>query len=199
MSDAGHQSPSRTALMYALLAGAGALAGHWISPGRGALVGAAAATGWEAAWFLRRYQARQDAYARALAHARQLGLPLVVIGAPDRGSRNDMCGDLVIDIAPSNACPNFIQADISRSIPLPNDSAVVFIPYVLEYVGDLDAAVRELNRVAPGRVYMLRVEPWTLTAYYYQGAKRTVPADLFPDPQIPALPAARADTRIVAR
>lgn len=180
---AGHASSSYLAFQWALLAGVGALAGHLIAPrSRGALIGALATTGWEATWWLRRLQARRETYDRALAHARRVGLPLAVIGAPDRGTTNGMCGDLVIDIAPSHSCPNTIQADITKSIPLPDNSVVVFIPYVLEYVSDLDAAVREIRRVAGDRVYMLSVQPWTATAHFYQGAKRVVPSNLFTTP-----------------
>ena len=94
-----------------------------------------------------------------------------------------MCGDLVVDIAEGpGSCPSYVQADITKRIPLPDDSAVIFIPYVLEYVSDYDAAVRELQRVAPGRVHHLRVEPWTATAYFYQGARRVVSSSL-PSPR----------------
>jgi hypothetical protein len=47
---------------------------------------------------------------------------------------------------------------------------------VLEYVDDYDAALAELQRISGGHLYIVRVEPWTLAAYFYPGAKRTLPA-----------------------
>lgn len=182
----GHQDPTRGLLMYAALAGIGGLAGYLISGTRsGAMIGAAVPVAWEAGWWLRRVQLRESTFRLARAHADRLGMPLVVVGAPDRGLRTKMCGDVTVDIAPSSACANFVQADVTRpgSIPLPDDSAVVFVPYVLEYVSDLDAAVREIRRVGGDRVYNLRVEPWTATAYVFKGARRTVPSDIFGAPE----------------
>ena len=188
MADAGHQQKARGLLMYATLAGVGGLVGYLVRPSLGAaLLGAAIPVGWETAWWVRRAQLREQTFQEASAHAKRLGLPLVVVGAPDRGFKTNQCGDVTIDIAPSSSCPNFIQTDITKRIPLPDDSAVVFVSYVLEYVSDLDAAVRELKRVGGDRVYNLRVQPWTATAYFFQGAKRTVPAGLFPTPQPPTV------------
>ena len=129
---------------------------------------------WEGFWWARRRDDRRELYERALAHARTVGLPLVVVGAPDRGATaGPGCGDLVIDIQPSR-CPNFLQADITKPLPIPSNSAVVFVSCVLEYVGDFGAAWRELQRIAPGRVYVCRVPPWTFSAYLYPGARRVV-------------------------
>jgi len=82
-------------------------------------------------------------------------------------------GDLVVDIAPSE-CPNSIVADICAGIPLADDCCVVYVSCVLEYVDDLQAACREIERVSGGNVFVTRVEPWTLTAYLYPGARRTL-------------------------
>ena len=86
---------------------------------------------------------------------------------------------MVIDIEPS-ACPNFVQADICKKIPLADNSAVIFVSCVLEYVSDVDAAMKELMRVSGGNLFVARVEPWTLTAYLYPGAQRTLPGDVLP-------------------
>jgi len=137
-------------------------------------VGAVAA--WEVFWWARRAHRRTVIYNQALERAQEMRLPLVVVGAPDRGAtRGPGCGDLCLDIGDS-ICPRFIKADIGQHIPLQDDSAVVFVSCVLEYVEDYDAAMEELQRVSGGRLYIVRVEPWTLTAYLYPGAKRTIPA-----------------------
>lgn len=130
---------------------------------------------WEAGWWARRVARREAVYEAALARARADGVPLVVVGAPDAGStRGPGCGDVSVDILPS-ACPRHIQADITKRLPFADNSVVVFVSCVLEYVDDLDAALRELQRVSGGRLYVVRVEPWTVTAYVYPGAKRTLP------------------------
>lgn len=136
------------------------------------LVGLAA---WEAIWWADRVQNRQSLYDRAKAHARALRMPLVVLGAPDRGAtRGPGCGDLTLDLGPTQ-CPCSMQIDVSKQIPLPTNSAIIFVSCVLEYVNDLPSAWHELQRVAPGRVYVSRVQPWTLTAYLYPNARRTIP------------------------
>ena len=133
---------------------------------------------WESLWWANRVHNRHTLYDKAKAHARSMKLPLVVVGAPDRGmTRGPGCGDLTLDIA-STQCPCRMQVDITKRVPLPNNSAVVFVSCVLEYVNDLPSAWRELQRIAPKRVYVSRVQPWTLAAYLYPGAKRTLNAQL---------------------
>jgi len=134
----------------------------------------AALAAWEAGWWLRRRTLRSITFDLAKAEAIRLGRPLVVIGAPDGGVTSGYgCGDVTVDIQAS-ACPVSIQADITKRIPLPDDSAVVFVSCVLEYVGDYEAAMRELCRVSGGHLHVVRVEPWTLTAFLYPGARRLV-------------------------
>jgi hypothetical protein len=138
----------------------------------------AAVAAWEATWWAVRTHNRSSTYQCAARRAAALGRPLLVVGAPDGGVTSGYgCGDLTLDLTKSS-CPNHIQADITKQIPLNNDSVVVFVSCVLEYVNDLDAAMRELVRVSGGNLFITRVEPWTLTAYLYPGAKRTIPASL---------------------
>lgn len=130
---------------------------------------------WEALWWVVRVDRRDALYAEACQAATTLRRPLVVIGAPDLGpTRGPGAGDLVVDIAPSQ-CPRSVVADICDRIPLESDSCVVFVSCVLEYVDDYDAAMREILRVSGGHCYIARVEPWTLTAHLYPGARRTIP------------------------
>lgn len=134
-------------------------------------------TAWETAWWHKRVVDRKDAYKRALGHARAIGKPLLVVGAPDRGPTPSPSGDIVCDIGPSKA-PVALQADITKRIPLPDDSVVAYVCCVLEYVSDLDAAMSELGRVAGDRIYIVRVQPWTLTGLVYPGRRRMLDASL---------------------
>jgi SAM-dependent methyltransferase len=142
---------------------------------------AVAVAAWEGWWWLSRQHRRDQLYAEAKTLAQSLGKKLVVVGAPDRGATSSPASadDIVLDLGPSKA-PNFIQCDICKRIPLPDDSCVVFVSCVLEYVADVDAALAELHRISGGRVYAVCVEPWTLTAYLYPDAKRTLGHDLRP-------------------
>lgn len=131
---------------------------------------------WEVAWWARRRARRTAVYREAVVRAARLHRPLVVVGAPDGGVTSGYgCGDLTLDLFESPACPRTIAADITKKIPLADDTVVVFVSCVLEYVTDLEAALRELRRVSGGELFVVRVEPWTLTAYLYPGAKRTLP------------------------
>lgn len=134
---------------------------------------------WELAWWKRRKNERVRVYNQALQQALALGRPLVVIGAPDGGvTAGYGCGDLTIDLQGSASCPRVLPADITKTLPLPSDSVVVFVSCVLEYVNDAQAAMNELMRISGGHLFIVRVEPWTLTAYLYPGAKRTLPASI---------------------
>jgi len=68
-------------------------------------------------------------------------------------------------------------ADLTAG-PVPgivDDSAVVFVSCVLEYVSDPEAALHELRRMAGTRdnLFIVFVEPWTFTAALYPGARWT--------------------------
>ncbi len=138
----------------------------------------ALAAAWEGSWYLRRRALRKRMYELARLRANALGRPLVVVGAPDSHvTGNYGCGDVTIDIAPSS-CPNARKLDITKPIPIASDSVVVFCSCVLEYVDDAPAALRELQRISGGNLFLVRVEPWTLTSVLYPGAKRSLPGAL---------------------
>ena len=133
---------------------------------------------WEAAWWARRRARRASVYEAALEHAQAIGRPLMVIGAPDGGVTSGYgCGDIACDLAPSS-CPVSIEADITDRIPVPDHSVVVFCSCVLEYVNDLQGALSEIQRVSGGHAFFVGVEPWTLTAFCYPGARRSLPTEL---------------------
>ena len=137
----------------------------------------------EGAFALKRWQARRDAFDAASRRAQLLHRPLVVVGDPDAGAHTRLyraygCGDLCVDLRGCPLCPVVQAADISAG-PVPglaDNSAVVFVSCVLEYVEDAPAAARELLRIAgaPENLFLVSVQPWTLTASLYPGARWTV-------------------------
>lgn len=126
-----------------------------------------------------RFAERTRAYGAAQAMATATGRTLVVIGNPDTGLHTRLasaygCGDVCVDLVGCGGCPSSITADLTRGpiAGVPDDSAVVFVSCVLEYVHDPAAAGREILRMAgdPSRVVNVAVQPWTLTSQLYPGA-----------------------------
>jgi hypothetical protein len=127
-----------------------------------------------------RFRERTAAFELAMERATALGRRLVVIGDPDAGLHTRLlraygCGDVCVDANGCPKCPVTVVADITRG-PIPDladDSAVVFVSCVFEYVAELEAALREVSRIAgsPENVFVVTVQPWTLTARLYPGAR----------------------------
>lgn len=123
---------------------------------------------------------RREAFAAAQARARELGLPLLVLGAPRTGFVNVLmpdygCGDLCVDLEGCSGCERSITGRAEDVLPfLPDASAVVFVSCTLEYVDDVESVWRELRRIAGPEVYAVTVEPWTLTAWFFPGAQRRI-------------------------
>ena len=134
----------------------------------------------ESGMALRRFEARRRAFEAATRRASSLGRPLVVVGDPDAGAHTRLvrayeCGDLCIDLRGCPRCQVMQAADLTAG-PVPgvaDDSAVVFVSCVLEYVADPAAAAAELRRMAgsPENLFIVFVEPWSLTASLYPGAR----------------------------
>ncbi|MDC0721737.1 hypothetical protein POL25_32815 [Nannocystis sp. bb15-2] len=127
-----------------------------------------------------RFRERSTAFQMAAERATALGRRLVVVGDPDAGMHTRLmraygCGDVCIDMNGCPGCPITIVADITKGpiADIADDSAVVFVSCVLEYVTDLNAALREIARLAgsPDNVFVVTVQPWTLTARLYPGAR----------------------------
>ena len=131
-----------------------------------------------AAWS--RFDTRSRLFIEAAQRARSLQRTLVVIGDPDAGPTTRLlraydCGDVCVDAKGCPMCPVMKVADITAG-PIPgisSNSAVVFVSCVLEYVADLPAALREILRIAGDfeNIYIVTVQPWTLTASLYPGAR----------------------------
>ncbi len=126
-----------------------------------------------------RFRERSLAFRTAAERADALGRRLIVIGDPDAGFHTRLmraygCGDVCVDMNGCPRCPVTVVADITKKIPgVDDDSAVVFISCVLEYVVDLNAALVEILRIAGSHdnVFLVFVQPWTLTARLYPGAR----------------------------
>ena len=132
-----------------------------------------------------RFRERTVAFMSAMERAAALGRRLVVIGDPDAGMHTRLaraygCGDVCVDLNGCPKCPMTIVADITKG-PVPElaaDSSVVFVSCVLEYVPDLEAALAEIARIAGSadNVFIVNVQPWTLTARLYPCLLYTSPS-----------------------
>jgi len=135
---------------------------------------------------LRRFETRRRVYQAAARRAAELGRPLVVVGDPDAGAHTRLvraygCGDLCIDLRGCPQCHVMQAADLTQG-PVPgvaDDSAVVYVACVLEYVADPAAALRELIRMAgaPENLFLVFVDALSMTAALYPGARWTGDTD----------------------
>jgi len=132
-----------------------------------------------------RWQERRVVFEEAQRRAAATGRRLVVVGDPHAGMQTRVlpaygCGDVCVDLTGCPACPPGVgvATDITRDRidRVPDDSAVVYVSCVLEYVSDPEAAVRELMRMAGSQenLFVVSVQPWTLAATFYPGARQTV-------------------------
>lgn len=143
----------------------------------------AALAGAELAAAADRHAERTRLYGMAQAMAAATGRTLVVVGNPDTGAHTRLaaaygCGDVCVDLVGCAQCPVSVAVDLTRGRveAVPDDSAVVFVSCVLEYVSDPQAAMREVLRMAgdPSRVVNVAVQPWSLTNVLYPGAVSTL-------------------------
>lgn len=105
-------------------------------------------------WQMRR-GARRAMYERALARSIVTEKPLLVVGDPEGGwTHGDYgCGDACVDLTGCPSCDVGHAVDLSTdALPFDDGSHVVFTPYVLEYVPNIDHAFAEMARVAGGKL-----------------------------------------------
>lgn len=174
------------------------MAKDWIS--KVAKTGLLATTALEGAAALQRFDDRKQTFAEASRQAAELDRTLVVVGAPRAGAHTRLigaygCGDVCVDLGGCGTCARSVQHDITSGAvaEVPDNSAVVFVSCVLEYVSDPVAAWRELERMAgdPSRVHLVRVQPWTFTAAFYPGAKWMISRTGFDRPTFSPVTASR--------
>lgn len=141
------------------------------------ILGASAVAG------VRRWIERRDLYKLASDRARATGRQLVVIGDPNAGIHTAMlqaygCGDVCVDLAGCPACPAAVTADITRPVTrIADNSAVVFVSCVLEYIPDVNAAVAEIRRMSGSadNLFVATVQSWDpIAASLYPGAQQTI-------------------------
>ncbi len=141
----------------------------------------------EGAGYAGRLATRRGYHRRARELADQMGRPLVVVGARSGGGGGIRttgnlsqyeCGDAAgggcVDLGGCTDCGSGSRdVCVAGAIPLEDDSAVVFVSHVLEYVDDPDRAWAEIVRVAgsPERVYVSRNQPWATWTRVATGAK----------------------------
>lgn len=147
---------------------------------RRALVASAALlAAYETTLAVARFRRRERVFAEARACATQLGRPLVVVGDPDGGAHTRLsraygCGDACIDLRGCPRCHVSIEADVTKTLEqFADDSVVVYVSCVLEYVSDAAAAEAELLRIAGHRerLFVVYVDPWSFTSVVYPGAR----------------------------
>lgn len=127
---------------------------------------------------------RKNIYQQAVIRSKKINKPLIVIGDPyyGKGSRfynmfmkGYECGDVTVDLTGCPLCPNGIKNDILsylKSIKEDNTN-VIFISCVLEYVDDIENVIKEINRVAGSsdNIFIVSVNKYTLAAYFYSEDK----------------------------
>lgn len=129
--------------------------------------------------FVTRRRNRRTFFQMAAHRAKELGVPLLVVGDPDTGfvtqffGRDYGCGNLCTDLTGCPSCPSGIVGPLEEVLPqLPDRSHVIYVSCTLEYVTDLPGVIQQLERVAvPGGLFVVRVEHPHSTWDLYPGAK----------------------------
>ncbi|MEZ4437085.1 MAG: hypothetical protein R3F65_32210 [bacterium] len=131
-----------------------------------------------AAWS--RWEQRRRLFAAAMERARATRRRLVVAlpereGATTRAMRLYEMGGHFAEVLHSGRVPIVRPGELERGpvARVASDSAVVYAACVLEYVGDLPAAMSEILRMAGAvdNVFVVTVQPWTLTAALHPRAR----------------------------
>jgi hypothetical protein len=127
-----------------------------------------------------RQKDRYYIYKLAESRAKKLNKKLIVFGDPYSGKGSKIynkfmntygCGDIVVDIKLSKKYDNCIEMDMLSYLKTCDDNSnVVFISCVLEYVDNLDEIIGELLRVTGSydNIYVVTVSKYSIFAYLYQ-------------------------------
>jgi len=126
-----------------------------------------------------RWEQRRRLFLAADKRARQQGRPLLVVlprkeGWFNRSMRLYEYGARYPDIFRSHNAPVIVADTLARGVPaFADDSAVLYVACVLEYVTDLRRSMDEILRIAgePENIYIVTVQPWTLTAALHPAAR----------------------------
>ena len=126
-----------------------------------------------------RWEHRRRLFLAADEQARRLGRPLLVVlprkeGWFNRSMRLYEYGARYGDIFNASNPPIIFADSLARGLPaIADDSAVVYVACVLEYVADLRRSMDEILRIAGEleNIYVVTVQPWTLTAALHPAAR----------------------------
>lgn len=127
-----------------------------------------------------RHRARVRMFNAAKGRAVETDRQLVVVGAPGNGFHTRIipaydCGDVCVDLTGCAECPVSVEVDLTvGKVDIVDDNtAVVFVSCVLEYVSDPAAVWAEIMRMAgtADNVFMVTVRPTSATAALYPGAR----------------------------
>jgi len=125
-----------------------------------------------------RWEQRRRLFQAADERARQLDRPLLVVlprkeGWFNRSMRLFEYGARYPDIFRDRKAPVIYADTLARGVPARDDSAVLYVACVLEYVTDLRRSMDEIMRIAgePENIYIVTVQPWTLTAALHPSAR----------------------------
>lgn len=118
---------------------------------------------------------RKRIYALAVARAKETGKRLFIIGDPNNdnksvdGKADYGCGDLCLDKETGcDLCPNGVKDSLEKFLPtLPDNSYVIFVSCVLEYVDNFEEVKKELMRVSGGDLFIVTLEPYTLKTNFF--------------------------------
>ena len=129
-------------------------------------------------WMSRREQ-RSYWFNKALEKSVKENRKLIVIGDPDGGwTHGDYgYGDLCLDLTGCPLAPNSKKFDLSKdSIPLPDNSSVVFSPFVLDLIDNPEYGYKEMLRVAgnTSNLFILVLKPCEWAFYTYPGVKSDI-------------------------
>lgn len=119
---------------------------------------------------IRRKSRRREIFALAQQKAKETGKRLFVIGDPNNdnksidGKADYGCGDVCLDKETGcDICPKGVKDDIGNYLPkLSDNSYVIFVSCVLEYVDNFEEVKKELFRVSGGDLFIVNIEPYTL-------------------------------------
>jgi hypothetical protein len=125
-----------------------------------------------------RWEQRRRLFLAADERARQQGRPLLVVlprkeGWFNRSMRLYEYGARYPDIFRDRKAPVIYADTLARGVPARDDSAVLYVACVLEYVTDLRRSMDEIMRIAgePENIYIVTVQPWTFTAALHPAAR----------------------------
>ena len=112
---------------------------------------------------------RKNIYEQAVEKSKETGKRLFIIGDPHNdnksldGKADYGCGDICLDKETGcDLCPNGVKDSLENFLPkLQDNSYVIFVSCVLEYVDNFEMVKNELMRVSGEDLFIVNIEPNT--------------------------------------